>query len=89
MALILKRPVTVKHVVAEAFKEATLREIAATPHLKRRELQGRGLIAELERQAPAQAVPGATPRKPARGTAGKTDTNRPPRAEQPLHLGNR
>lgn len=61
MALILKRPVVVKHVVTEAFKEAALREIAATlkqleQNLEHMEFHGRRLIAELERQAPTQAA---------------------------------
>jgi F0F1-type ATP synthase membrane subunit b/b' len=61
MALILKRPVVVKHIVTEAFKEAALREVAATleqieRNLEQMEFQGRRMVAELERQAPSQAI---------------------------------
>jgi F0F1-type ATP synthase membrane subunit b/b' len=61
MTLILKRPVVVKHVVTEAFKQSALDEVAATleqieRNLEQMEFQGRRMIAELERQAPTQAV---------------------------------
>lgn len=61
MTLILKRPVVVKHVVTDAFKQAALSEVATTleqiaRNLEQMEFQGRRMIAELERQAPTQAV---------------------------------
>lgn len=61
MALILKRPVIVKHVVTESFKQAALSEVSSTleqieRNLEQMEFQGRRMIAELERQAPTQAV---------------------------------
>ncbi|MBM3215744.1 hypothetical protein FJZ36_12605 [Candidatus Poribacteria bacterium] len=61
MALILKRPVVVKQVVTDAFKQKTLREIQATleqidRNLAQMEFQGRRMVAEIERQAPPQAL---------------------------------
>ena len=61
MGLILKRPVVVKHIVTEAFKDRTLREIDATleqveQNLGQLEFQGRRLIAEVEREHAARAA---------------------------------
>jgi hypothetical protein len=61
MSLILKRPVVVKHIVTEAFKQKAFRDIETTleqieQNLAQIEFQGRRMIAELERQAPSQAV---------------------------------
>ncbi|GIX07116.1 MAG: hypothetical protein KatS3mg115_1519 [Candidatus Poribacteria bacterium] len=61
MALILKRPVVVRQVVTETFKQRTLQEIDESlrqigESLERLEFQARRLVAEVERERPAQAA---------------------------------
>lgn len=60
MSLILKRPVIVKHVVTESFKDQVLDEIQRAleqvdGNLTQLDFQARRMIAELERQDPQRA----------------------------------
>ena len=61
MSLILKRPVIVKHVVTEPFKQKTLADIDGTldqieTNLAQIDFQGRQMVAELEKEDRHQAT---------------------------------